>query len=225
MAATGIYKAPEGFTVEQFWEMFYAKIAEHEERNKEYERKRAEEKAEYERKREAERAEFDRKWAKTMENWERADRRIEEAHRQLGGISNTFGEVIEHLVIPGIEERFAEMGMRFNQVSARRKLKDSAGKVVAEIDLLLENDDIVVVVETKGKPSIKDIERHGGKLEKLREWLGGERERRRILGVVAGAVFGSGERLAALEAGFYVVVQSGDTMCMDIPDGFEPKVW
>ena len=239
MAATGKYRAPEGLTVEQFWEMFYAKIAEHEEQNKEYERKREEErlareleKAEYERKREEERlarelekAEFDRKWAKTMENWDKADRRIQETNRQLGGISNTFGEVIEHLVLPGIEERFAEMGLRFNQVSPRRKLKDSAGKLVAEIDLLLENRDTIVAVETKGKPSIKDIEKHGEKLEKLREWIGVDGDRKRILGAVAGAVFGSGERLSALKAGFYVIVQSGDTMCMDIPEGFEPKVW
>ncbi|MCL2609631.1 MAG: hypothetical protein FWD94_07005 [Treponema sp.] len=214
MAATDKYRAPEGLTVEQFWEMFYAKIAENEERNKEYERKRAEEKAE-----------FDRKWAGMVENWERADRRIQEANRQVGGISNTFGEVIEHLVLPGIEDRFAEMGLRFSQVSPRRKLKDSAGRVVAEIDLLLENKDTIVAVETKGKPSVKDIESHGGKLEKLREWLGETGDRRRILGAVAGAVFGSGERLAALKTGFYVVVQSGDTMRMDVPEGFEPKVW
>ena len=150
MAATDKYRAPEGLTVEQFWEMFYAKIAENEERDKEYERKRAEEKAEYERKRAEEKAEYDRKWAGMVENWERADRRIQEANRQLGGISNTFGEVIEHLVLPGIEERFAEMGLRFSQVSPRRKLKDSAGMVVAEIDLLLENKDTVLAVETKG---------------------------------------------------------------------------
>ena len=250
MVAADRFRAPEGLTVEQFWEMFYAKVAEYDERNKEYERKREEErlareleraeyerkrkeeKAEYERKREEERlarelekAEFDRKWAKTMENWDKADRRIQETNRQLGGVTNTFGEVIEHLVLPGIEERFAEMGLNFNHVSPRRKLKDSGGRLVAEIDLILENKDTIVAVETKGKPSVKDIESHGEKLEKLRELLGEEGDRKRILGAIAGAVFGNGERLAALKAGFYVIVQSGDTMCMDIPEGFEPKVW
>jgi len=225
MAAADRFRAPEGLTVEQFWEMFYAKVAENDERNKEYERRREEERAEYERKREQEKAEFDRKWAKTMENWDKADRRIQETNRQLGGVTKTFGEVVEHLVLPGIEERFAEMGLNFNHFSPRRKLKDSSGRLVAEIDLLLENKDTIVALETKGKPSLKDIKSHGEKLVKLRELLGEEGDRKRILGAIAGAVFGNGERLAALKAGFYVIVQSGDTMCMDIPEGFEPKVW
>ena len=61
MAAADRFRAPEGLTVEQFWEMFYAKVAENDERNKEYERKREEERAEYERKREEEKAEYERK--------------------------------------------------------------------------------------------------------------------------------------------------------------------
>ena len=109
-----------------------------------------------------------------MENWDKADRRIQETNRQLGGVTKTFGEVVEHLVLPGIEERFAEMGLNFNHFSPRRKLKDSSGRLVAEIDLLLENKDTIVALETKGKPSLKDIKSHGEKLVKLRELLGEE---------------------------------------------------
>jgi hypothetical protein len=30
---------------------------------------------------------------------------------------------------------------------------------------------------------------------------------------------------AALEAGLYVIVQSGDTMKLKIPEGFQPREW
>ena len=45
----------------------------------------------------------------------------------------------------------------------------------------------------------------------------------RVGGAVAGAIFGTIEKKAAIEAGFYVLEQSGDTMKMDIPDDFVPR--
>jgi hypothetical protein len=32
-------------------------------------------------------------------------------------------------------------------------------------------------------------------------------------------------RTAALKAGFYVIVQTGDTVKIDVPEGFIPKTW
>lgn len=46
-----------------------------------------------------------------------------------------------------------------------------------------------------------------------------------IYGAIAGAVFGGEEKQAVLEAGFYALEQSGDTMKMDIPGGFVPRVF
>jgi len=33
------------------------------------------------------------------------------------------------------------------------------------------------------------------------------------------------ERQAVSEAGFYVLVQSGDTMKLELPEGFVPREW
>ena len=38
-------------------------------------------------------------------------------------------------------------------------------------------------------------------------------------------MFLPGAKQAVLEAGFYVIEQSGDTMRIDIPEGFVPKEW
>ena len=48
---------------------------------------------------------------------------------------------------------------------------------------------------------------------------------RKIQGAIAGAIFGRKEKQAVTKAGFYALVQSGDTMKIDIPDGFVPREW
>ncbi|MCL2191507.1 MAG: hypothetical protein FWB79_05925, partial [Treponema sp.] len=67
--------------------------------------------------------------------------------------------------------------------------------------------------------------KHKERLEKIRSAHDKCGDRRRILGAMAGAVFGPRQREAAQEAGFFVVAQSGDTMRMDLPEGFVPREW
>ncbi|MCL2044617.1 MAG: hypothetical protein FWG89_10815 [Treponema sp.] len=50
-------------------------------------------------------------------------------------------------------------------------------------------------------------------------------DKRKIHGAIAGAVFGQEEKYAVIEAGMYVLEQSGDTIKMDIPHTFVPKEW
>ena len=157
--------------------------------------------------------------------FDQAEARIKATNAEVGGISNTLGEIVEHLVYPGIEKLFADMGLVFRHVSRRRKAIGADGKTAAEIDVMLENRDIVVAVEVKSKVSGKDVAKLRGKLDRLRECFREENDGRRILGAMAGAVFGESQRQEALDAGIYVLVQSGDTMRLDVPDGFEPRAW
>jgi hypothetical protein len=46
-----------------------------------------------------------------------------------------------------------------------------------------------------------------------------------IKGAIAGAIFGAAEKKATMEAGLYVVEQSGDTMKIDVPEDFVPREW
>ncbi|MCL2609128.1 MAG: hypothetical protein FWD94_04400 [Treponema sp.] len=222
-----MYDIPENLTLEKVLELFYANDKRAAESKAEYDRKREEEKAEHDRKQaewEQKQAEWDRKWAKTMEAWEKADRRIDAENKKLGGIENTFGEIVEHLVAPGIEERFRELGLEFELVGRDICLNEGK-RCLAEIDLLLFNGESIMAVEVKSKPHLKDIPKHEERLAKLRGYYDRHGDRRRILGAMAGAVFGKEEREAALDAGLFVIVQSGDTMRMDIPEGFKPKAW
>jgi hypothetical protein len=183
---------------------------------------------------------FDDVWAALMETRERqektdrqmkkraieVEKQMKELREQMGGLHNSFGELAEHLVMPSIVERFNKLGYKFNDISrGGRQIRDDQGKVKAEIDILLENGEYIIAVEVKASPKEKHIERHISRLEVLKEHRNKLGDMRKILGAIAGAVFPAALKETALDAGFYVLEQSGDTMKMDIPDDFVPREW
>jgi len=82
-----------------------------------------------------------------------------------------------------------------------------------------------MAVEVKTKPKTNDIEHHVKRLKILRKHRDKLNDKRKIYGAVAGAVFGSSEKQAVLDAGFYAIKQSGDTMKIVVPDNFVPSEW
>jgi len=104
-------------------------------------------------------------------------------------------------------------------------IRNEKKEVIAEVDILLENDSYIMAVEVKAKPHIKDIKHHIKRLKILRKNRNKHCDTRKIHGAIAGAIFGSKEKQAAIEAGFFVLEQSGDTVKIDIPKGFIPGEW
>ena len=172
--------------------------------------------------------ETDRLVKETTLGLKKAEKVIMENGRQIGGLHNSFGQLAEHLVAPGITRRFNELGFHFDAISpGGLKITNLKGdKTLAEIDLLLENSESIVAVEIKSKVNENDIDHHIKRLEILKENRDRKQEKpKKIMGAIAGAIFGSVEKKAAIEAGFYVLIQSGDTMKMELPKGFVPREW
>ena len=170
--------------------------------------------------------ETDRKFQETDRKFQETREQMKETDRKIGELGNRFGELAEHLVTPNIAERFNEMGYCFDAAApGGYKILDGKGKEKTEIDILLENGDCIMAVEVKTRPRIQDIEHHVKRLEILREHRNKHHDTRKIYGAIAGAVFGGIEKQAAVEAGFYVITQTGDTMKIEIPDGFIPQEW
>jgi hypothetical protein len=69
----------------------------------------------------------------------------------------------------------------------------------------------------------QDIPHHIRRLEILRQARG--QDKRKIEGAIAGAVFPGAVKKAVAAEGLYVIEQSGDTMMLDVPEGFTPRVW
>ena len=152
--------------------------------------------------------------------------------KSIGGLSNRFGEMAEHLVKPGIYKRFNELGYHFTErTKGGLTIDGEDGKTKAEIDLLLQNGDTVMAVEIKATPKIKHIAEHIKQLEILRDHRRKLNEHqnvidnRQIEGAIAGAIFDAEVKKATIEAGLYVIEQSGDTMKIDVPEGFVPRKW
>jgi hypothetical protein len=84
------------------------------------------------------------------------------------------------------------------------------------------NGDYVIAVEVKTSLGEKDIEEHRKRLEILHKQISKTGDRRKILGGMAVAVPDEDSRKAILDAGFYLIVPSGDYMKLDLPEGFVP---
>ena len=172
---------------------------------------------------------FDDVWAALMENrkqLEKTERIVRRNGKQMGELHNRFGELAEHLVAPGIAKRFNELGYHFDRIApGGLRILDQEGNIRTEIDLMLENGGHIIAVEVKTKPKLKDIDHHINRLRILREDRDKWNDNRKILGAIAGAIFPEEVKEAVLEAGMYVLEQSGDTMKMCLPDGFIPQEW
>ena len=160
------------------------------------------------------------------EQQKETDRIIKENARQIGKLGNRFGELAEHLVVPGIMDKFNALGFRFSRSSLDTEFKNpETGKSLAEVDIILENGDIVIAVEVKSKPGNQDVDDHLARMDVLRRIADRRGDSRKYRGAIAGAIVKDATRGYAQKAGLYVLEQSGDTMKLDIPEGFVAREW
>jgi hypothetical protein len=236
----------EGLTFEKVWafmqenerKYFEAKLEmdkrieesrlERERASKEYDRKLEESRLERERERkeyEEQKKEADKKYQEFSEWMKQQMLNVENHNKKYDEMTDRFGEMVEHLVAPSIEEKFNELGYHFSEVAPEGHKIIENRQVKAQIDILLENGETVMAVEVKSKPHIKDIQKHIERLEILREYRRKAKDKRKIEGAIAGAVFKDNVKKAAQKAGLYVIVQTGDTMQIEVPNGWKPKAW
>jgi hypothetical protein len=161
----------------------------------------------------------------TDQRMKETDRRMKETDKRIGELSNRFGELAEHLVAPSIQKKFNALGFTFEEISLDRLIKDLSGKTIAEVDIMLENGDTVMVVEVKSKPREKDVDDHIKRMEILRRRADARHDTRTFRGAIAGAIMIDSVRDYAHRTGFYVIEQTGDTVQITVPEGFVPRDW
>jgi len=231
MSTTNQYPDFTGLTFEKVWAMFQETAQQFRETDKKFQ--------ETDKKIQANAQETDKKFQataealtrleKSVEITDKAIRRLEKSvensNKEHGSLGNRFGEVIEHLITPGVIPRFNALGYHFTKASTRVKIVDPVtNKTITEMDIVLENGDAIIVVEIKVDPSLSDVKKHIRRLQIFRE----DRDKssptdgKKIFGAIAAAVFPKDVQEAALQAGFYVIAQGGDTITIDVPEGFEP---
>ena len=154
------------------------------------------------------------------------EKKLKELGENIGGLNNTFGKVVEHMVAPKIREKFHEAGLIFQKTSAEIKFEDTTSDILFEVDVMLENSSTAMLVETKAKARIKDVKGHIKRMEKMRAYADLHGDNRTFLGAIAGVVMKKDVRERAFESGFYVLVPSGDSFnILPSPDNFKPREW
>ena len=175
-------------------------------------------------------AESQKKWEETRkelaETHKETERLMQRLEKNMGGLNNSIGEIVEMIVIPGVKEKMNAFRHTFTMASPRKEYSDIDGSTLTEVDLLLENCDEVMVVEVKTQVSKKWVERHLKRLEILRK-------KERITGMtgktmyaaVAGIGFDEEARELAVKSGMYLIDINEDTERIDIKAPDEAGTW
>jgi len=175
-------------------------------------------------------AESQKKWEETRkelaETHKETERLMQRLEKNMGGLNNSIGEIVEMIVIPGVKEKMNAFRHTFTMASPRKEYSDTDGSTLTEVDLLLENCDEVMVVEVKTQVSKKWVERHLKRLEILRQ-------KERITGMtgktmyaaVAGIGFDEEARELAAKSGMYLIDINEDTERIDIKAPDEAGTW
>jgi enamine deaminase RidA (YjgF/YER057c/UK114 family) len=157
------------------------------------------------------------------------DRRLEkmglQTDRRLGELGLRLGDVMEHFMSPKLHEKFEALNFNFNRSSRNHEIKDQNKKRLAEVDVFLENGEYAMAVEVKTRLTSRDVKDHVKRMEILRKVADAHGDKRKYLGAVAGAVVTPEVIAYALKNGFYVIVPSGETVDIEAPDGFKPRIW
>jgi DNA polymerase II large subunit len=181
--------------------------------------------------------ETDKKFQETARQMQETDRELKEqakkteqmirkTHQAIDRLSSRQGELIEHIVLPNIKEKFNALGYVFTKAGPNVTIATPEGRFLTEVDIMLENGDYVLPVEVKTKPTVEDVQDHVKRMEILRRYADEHQDKRKYLGAIAGGIVSDQVRDYALATGFYVLEQSGDTVKLTAaPEPWKPRIW
>jgi hypothetical protein len=165
-------------------------------------------------------------WAKTDEEFAKTRELVQELTKNIGGVGNTFGDFMEGMFTAKICSKFDAFEHTFTKVANSLILYKDDGKILCEIDAFLENGEYVMAIEVKTKCEMKDINDHLKRLEKIRAYMDGHNDNRKILGCIASSLISNKLIASAEENGLYVMVQTGEAVeILEKPGKFTEGVW
>jgi len=158
------------------------------------------------------------------ESQQESYRYLREIDKRFGDFTNRFGEVVDYMIAPNLQDKFYGMGLDFQEACPNYKVRSKKNNIYFQVDVYLTNGDTAMLVEIKSKLTIGDINEHILRLEKMRKYADLRGDKRTFLGAVAGVVIESDEREYALSNGFYLIEPSGETFNITPPYN-KPKEW
>ncbi len=132
------------------------------------------------------------------------------------------GEFVEHLVMPTVVRLFQAQGLEVHEVHSDVTAKRDGQGI--QVDLLVVNDGVLIAIECKSKMTTAYVDQHVERMNKLKRMLPAYRHHQ-AFGAVAALVMPNDVAEYAEEQGFYVLVQSGETLTLRNAPAFQAKAW
>jgi hypothetical protein len=151
------------------------------------------------------------------------EKAIKETQRNIGGLNNTMGSLVEHIMTPALPRKFKQFGFTFDRITTV-KWADGKGNIYTEIDGLLENGNQAMVVEVKTTLRREDIDDHLKRMERVRKYADDHGDKREFLGAMAAMIIAKDTKEYALSQGFFVIEPSGEDVKIRKPVS-DPKIW
>ena len=155
---------------------------------------------------------------KEQEQWQKRIQKLENL------FTTQWGKLVEALVEPGAVDLFRKRGIKIRQSARRVEVEDDDGRVIAEYDILLENDDEVVVIEVKTTVTKEDVDYLLEKLSHFKERSPRFRDYK-VYGAVAGISFHEDIDRYAYKKGLFVLKSEGGIIRIANDEDFRPKEW
>jgi hypothetical protein len=158
------------------------------------------------------------------ENSAETDKEIKALAKNIGGLSNSVGKLVEQMFSAQLWEKFDALGYEFTKGS-NAKFRENKQQI-AEVDIFLENGEYAMPVEVKTQLREEDVNRHIQQIELIRGYMDRRGDKRQLVGAVAGGIVPDDVRRYAQRLGLYVLEQSGESVSIaDAPDDFTVRVW
>ena len=186
---------------------------------------------------------FEDVWAALMESrrqWEETKKEMKESQQEMreetrkivadlskniGGLSDSFGRFVETMFTPELWKKFNALGFPFSSQCQRKKFTDGS-RVIAEVDVLLENGEYAMPVEVKTRLTVDNVNEHIERIEIVRRYMDAHCDARKLVGAVAGGTVPENVRKYAHKHGLYVIKQSGESASIaELPQGFKAREW
>ena len=153
------------------------------------------------------------------------ERRHKLLQQDLGKLGHSYGDQIEAMFV-NLGIKFNALGYSFPKETKEAKFRDENGRVLAAVDRLLENHNVIMPIEVKAKLKQDDVDGHIRRLGIISEFNVKHKDNRKVHGAVAGGVVPENVMDYAQNRGLYVLVQNGESVeIADMPADFEPREW
>ena len=205
----------EPLTFEKVWEMFQETDRKIQEADRKFQKSREES------------MEIDLKYQKSgeelREQLKETDRIVKELSKNIGGLNNSVGGLIETLIAARLWEKFGAYSL--SRAYRRVPIYNEKNKAISDIDILLSNTEWVIAVEVKREVELYDINRHIKRMQWIRDYPPAETKGKKLLGAIAGGDVPPDIADIAHEKGFFVLELKGESTELISPPDFKPKIW